>query len=155
MKTIKPFILLTLFLGFYNYSFGQVLTFIEEEPEPSSVRPVGLVVSPDDKHVYVSINDLFSGSDGYAAYTINVDGSLTVIGAPFYDWTKYNSPGRPSISPDGKHVYIPSVGNGAPGIRVFSRNATTGVLTYASQTVDIFNTGTFYSGEFFTYSNSV
>ncbi len=87
-----------------------------------------LTVSPDGKHVYAS----GIAEDKIAVFSRNAtDGKLT--------WLEIQQDGTGSVdgldgavgvtvSPDGKHVYVTGVLEHA--VAVFSRNATTGALTF-------------------------
>ena len=90
----------------------------------------GIVVSPDNRHVYVSSHDdnavaVFSRdtSTGELTYvTCYKDGQNGVDG--LYYCTKV------AVTPDGKHVY--ATGGTDKAVAVFSRDSITGELTYVT-----------------------
>ena len=94
----------------------------------------GVSVSPDGKNVYVTgIVDLslavFSRSTS--------EGKLTFVEAFFDGVGGVDGLGgarAASISPDGKHVYVP--GNSDDAIAIFDRNTSTGELTFSDVFVD-------------------
>ena len=102
------------------------LSLVETETGGSPAIPQGVVVSPDDKNVYVSEYGFTGLNGGVITYSRNTaTGALTFVekdegrgldGAQFLD-----------ISPNGKSVYVPALGDSA--LNVFSRNAATGALT--------------------------
>lgn len=79
----------------------------------------GLVVSPDDKHVYVT------GRSVVAFERTPPDGSLTLVATYPDVFADYESI---AISPDGADVYA---GRSIPGVAHFTRNALDGTLTAA------------------------
>ena len=85
-------------------------------------------VSPDGKHVYVTGN----ASDAVAAFSRNsTTGALTFV--DFYQDGVGGVDGLDgafpvSVSPDGDHVYVG--GDTDDAVAVFSRNSTTGALTW-------------------------
>ncbi len=85
-------------------------------------------VSPDDKHVYT----VGTFDDAIAWFTRNLNsGVLTYGGASFDGAGGVNGLDGVRdlvISPDGKHIYTAGLTDGA--VTVFSRNATTGALTF-------------------------
>ena len=87
-----------------------------------------LVVSPDGKHVYVT---------GYSESAVAIFGRNSTTGALTYAGMVQDGVGGVDglhgarsidISADGNHVYVASVVDDA--VAVFSRNSTTGALTY-------------------------
>lgn len=96
----------------------------------------GIAISPDDMHIYTAS----STDDAVTGFARNaVNGNLSIIeihkddGQPGGLIHGLRDAKRLAISPDGKHIYVPSTGDDA--IVVFSRNATTGALTYV-QTIE-------------------
>ena len=96
----------------------------------------GVVVSPDGKHVYSAS----SVDDAVSVFSKAGVGTLTYIETHLDD----NQPGgtidgldganRLAISPDGKHLYVPAGTDDA--VVVFSRNSSTGALTYVETQKD-------------------
>ncbi|MDZ4779578.1 MAG: beta-propeller fold lactonase family protein [Planctomycetia bacterium] len=95
---------------------------------------VGLVVSPDGKHIYVvGVGDnsvtLYSRSD--------FDGALTFVQKYLDNAQGIDGVAAPlgvAISPDGLHVFV--TGNGDSALAVFSRNAADGKLTFFARIKD-------------------
>lgn len=96
--------------------------------------PTGIAVSPDGKHVYVA------GLGAVAAFSRDAtSGRLSQLAAPNDCITPHTggcgttrASGLPFpytlvISPDGKHVYVASIGTRA--VSAFARNGETGALT--------------------------
>jgi 6-phosphogluconolactonase (cycloisomerase 2 family) len=135
--------------GTHLYVLGGGLTVNVLAPDPMSGElhlvalqglPVGgfvsfpdardLAVSPDGGHVYVAVTHQFNAL--LAVFSRNAaTGLLTFVE------TKENNVGgvtglaqvsSVAISPDGAHVY--ATGNGENAVAVFSRNASTGALTF-------------------------
>jgi DNA-binding beta-propeller fold protein YncE len=111
----------------------------------------GVVVSPDNKHVYVAAGRFGappepSAYGGVAIFTRNTTtGALTqasdATGCFSDDGSDGCTNGRTlgaatgvAISPDGAHVYVSAapLGPGLDGVAIFSRNSTTGALTQAA-----------------------
>src|SRR5215510_14046902 len=96
----------------------------------------GVVVSPDNLNVYVSSQNnnalaVFSRNTTTGALT-QLSGTAGCIaetgdGVTCADGRGLVNPIQLQMSPDGKNVYVPSVGSSA--LTTFSRNTTTGVLT--------------------------
>lgn len=90
----------------------------------SGVSVRGIAVSPDNKHLYVA-------HDGYV-FTYSRDqasGLLTKMGSVYN-----NILGRIALSPDGLYMYTIHVDGSNNGvITVYSRNLSTGALTYSSE----------------------
>ncbi len=111
-------------------------------------RPLGLAVSPDNKHVYAASgsNANFAGSDALTVFEWDAgNGDLIFIDAYFEGDTQglntidgLDQISDVAISPDGLHVYAVSEndtiggasGNGNDWIAIFERNAATGELTW-------------------------
>lgn len=96
-------------------------------------RAVGIEVSPDGRHVYVTTapsavvvfeRDAATGELAFVEAELNgVDG---VSGIGFAVWAQ--------VSPDGKHLYVAGVAEDA--IAVFERDAETGEITWVSKVQD-------------------
>ena len=101
----------------------QVLDFDEDGLGGSQ----GVAVSPDGKHVYST----GSFDDAVVAFSRAADGTLTFVeseedGMGGVDGL--DSARGVAVSPDGDHVYVAALADGAA--TVFSRNSTTGALTF-------------------------
>ena len=105
----------------------------------------GAAVSPDGKHVYAcgGVANIASGGEddnAIAAFSRSAaTGALTYIDSYFDDQDGGTADGLFScrdveVSPDGKHVYTCASSESEVGW--FSRNATTGVLTFGSTVAD-------------------
>jgi len=98
-----------------------------------TAEPTSLRVSPDGKHVYVT-----AYTDTLAVYSRNeTSGDLTWVeahkdGTNGVDGLYY--PDDLAISPDGKHVYVAAYWDNA--VTTFSRDATTGALTFVNTIKD-------------------
>jgi len=93
-----------------------------------------LMVSPDGKHLYVTSRD----DDAVSTFSINSTSGMLTFVQDIADGTSgannLDSPKLVMLSPDGQHVYVAS--NNDNAITVFSRNSTTGVLTFVEDIVD-------------------
>jgi 6-phosphogluconolactonase (cycloisomerase 2 family) len=95
------------------------------------VDPWGIALSPSphEDHLYAAAY----GSDSVVVMNIDSDGSLT-FNQSFVNGTggceRLDGPSSLCISPDGKHVYVTAKLKDA--IITFTRNRTTGALTYDS-----------------------
>lgn len=91
--------------------------------------PYGVAISPDGKHVYTAS----STDDAVAVFSKSGVGTLSYVESHLDDGQGGSIDGlqdakRLAVSPDGNHLYVPSSSDDA--IVVFSRNSTTGALTY-------------------------
>ena len=125
--------------GFSRNPTTGVLTFVTTSKDGvGGVDGLGgalvATVSPDGKHVYVTGDT----DDAVAAFSRNsTTGALT-----FVDFYKdgvggvdgLNGAFPVSVSPDGDHVYIG--GDTDDAVAVFSRNSTTGALTFVTTSKD-------------------
>ncbi len=94
-------------------------------------RAIHVMVSPDGANVYVaSIND-----DAVAVFGRDaVDGRLTFIEAHFHNVggvSGMDPPNDLAMDSQGDHVYV--AGTWSQAVAVFSRDGTTGALTYADR----------------------
>ena len=115
------------------------LFLVESINDPGGGGSIGLfglsdiVISPDGKHLYTcSYHD-----DAITVFTRNtITGQLTYYGMLKDGVTANGLDGAQSlaISPDGNYVYAASVDDNA--IPRFSRNSTTGALTYLGVIID-------------------
>ncbi|QYO68082.1 beta-propeller fold lactonase family protein [Leptolyngbya sp. 7M] len=96
-------------------------------------NPSRLVLSPDGNHVYVTT------SNALAIFSRNSnDGKLTFVRtlrSGSNNITNMGSPTGVTISSDGNHVYVTAGGN-SDAIVVFSRNSSTGELTFVESLKD-------------------
>ncbi|MCH2316695.1 MAG: lactonase family protein [SAR202 cluster bacterium] len=108
------------------------LTFVESEKEgvggvSGLSSDVSVKVSPDWNHVYITSWEgampVFSRNCSTGEITFAEVLKNGVGGVDGLDWT-----GSVTVSPDGKYVY--AAGYRDDAVTVFSRNATTGVLTF-------------------------
>lgn len=84
--------------------------------------PYDVVVSPDGRHVYVSVYN----SNRIAVFSRNpADGALTQVTA--VSNANLNQPRGLAISPDGRQVYV--AGHLSDNLLVFNRNSSSGTLT--------------------------
>ena len=86
-----------------------------------------VALSPDGKHVYVA----GFVDDAVAVFGRNLaSGQLTFVDAvdDVVDVDNLDGPNSVVVSPDGKHVYVAASHDDA--LLVFSRNTTTGILTF-------------------------
>lgn len=134
------------------------LTFVEFEKHlvggvTNMDRPIAIDVSPDGKHIYVAAgsNGNFTGSDALVVFSRESNelsanfGKLTFVAS----YQEGQAQGMNTIdgidqvsdvkvSPDGSHVYAASEvdtlggasGNGNDWIAIFSRDSSTGALTW-------------------------
>lgn len=110
-----------------NTSTGAITYASDVDPG----NPLGVVVSPDGTHAYVTSN----GSP-VVVYSRNpITGALTFVeyeSGGFDVLTALSSPHGLVLSPDGAHLYVTASGSlpGGSGIAVYARNGTTGELTF-------------------------
>jgi 6-phosphogluconolactonase (cycloisomerase 2 family) len=109
------------------------LTFVEMEQDGVAgvdglAGAENVALSPDGKHVYVAASD----DNALAVFSRNAaSGALTFLDAV---WDTDAGVGgldgaySAAVSPDGKHVYVAANDEGA--LSVFSRDATSGALTF-------------------------
>jgi len=94
-----------------------------------------VTVSPDNKHVYTAAEN----DDAVAVFSRNSStGALTYVevkkdGVGGVDGL--DSAQSVTVSPDGNHVYVAAKYDDA--VTVFSRNSSTGALTYVEMEVDV------------------
>ena len=113
--------------GWQTLVFVQVVK--DTDPGVSGLDQVfSLAVSPDGKHLYAAS----AVADAVAVFARDaLSGSLTFVEAELNGVGGVNGlygAGSAAVSPDGKHVYIAGFSDDA--VAVFSRNATTGRLTF-------------------------
>ena len=110
-----------------------VLTFVEVQKDgvggvDGLLGSRSVTVSPDGKHVYAT---------GLAENKVSVFSRNATTGALTFGEIQTDGVGGVdglagaivvTVSPDGKHVYV--TGNSEAAVAVFSRNATTGALTF-------------------------
>lgn len=96
----------------------------------------GVAVSPDGKHVYATgIND-----DGLAVFATGASEPLTFVEVERNGVGGVSNMDRPvdlTLSPDGRHVYVLATNSSA--VVVFSRNSSTGALTFVEAITDASN----------------
>lgn len=95
---------------------------------------VGLTISPDGKHAYAA----GVGDNSITLYTrSDFDGALTFVEKYVDNAAGIDGVSAPlgvAISPDGLHVF--AAGNGDSALAVFSRNPSTGKLTFVARIKD-------------------
>ncbi len=112
------------------------LTFVEQDKDGVSgvdglAFAWGVAISPDGKQVYVASN----GDNAITTFSRDAGtGALTFVGT-IKDGTGgadgLGTATGVAVSPDGKSVYVGSCTDNA--VAVFSRDATTGALTFVEQ----------------------
>ena len=92
--------------------------------------PYGVTLTPDGEHAYVSngtpirVGDAPSlvvpSADGTQFYVPNLSGTVSVVttatGAVSATIPVGNIPGSPTLTPDGKHAYVPNNGDGTVAV---------------------------------------
>ena len=135
LRALLAVLLLGLLTTAVALAADPVLTFVEVQRNGvdgvdglESARSVTL--SPDGKHLYAVA--FFSPSDSMAVFSRNsTTGALTfvqVLNDDVGGVDGLSGASSVAVSPDGKHLY--SAGEGEDKLGVFSRNSTTGVLTF-------------------------
>ncbi len=103
------------------------LTALSPATVAAQTRPIGVVVSPDGKSVYVA----YEGGTTLSQYSRNTEtGKLTAL-SPATIATG-SEPRSVAVSPDGKSVYVTNFGSDT--VSQLSRNPETGKLTALSPT---------------------
>lgn len=96
---------------------------------PPTVNPMDVVISPDNAHVYVTmqlgdsvVSFSRAGNGSLSQVDADIDGAGGVDGIdnPFYL----------AMAPDGANVYVTGAAGSPQGVSTFSRSAGTGALTY-------------------------
>ena len=109
-----------------KFTFAEVKSHFSEGID-ELYGATSVTVSPDGKHVYVASFEnmaaVFSRNQSTSKLTFVESEKEGVGGVDGLDWT-----GSVTVSPDGKYVY--AAGYRDDAVTVFSRNATTGVLTF-------------------------
>jgi 6-phosphogluconolactonase (cycloisomerase 2 family) len=106
------------------------LTYVESQDLGGVFSVTSLAISPDGGHLYAGV--VRNADDQLVVFSRNTaTGQLTHVetltdGMSGIDGLDF--PGSVVVSPDGNHVYVGGAVDGA--IAIFSRNATTGALTY-------------------------
>lgn len=99
-------------------------------PVSTTTIPVDLVISNDNKHVYVLTRGPTANDTQIRLFIRNTStGVLTA--STVYTITSIGAPQAIAIRPDGAYVYVlyPSSSGGTTTIRYYSRNSTSGALT--------------------------
>ena len=142
LKQLHSFPILAFLFLSSSLSLSQTLTFNEIITDGvGGVEGLdgtyGIVISPDDKHVYTAS----STDEAVSAFSRNSStGKLTYIETHVDDIQgglidQMDGAKRLCISPDGNHIYVPSSTD--DGLVVFSRNSTSGVLTHIETHKDL------------------
>ena len=119
-------------LGVFERDVGSGnLTFVEAESEldgsPDPADPVSLAISPDGKHIYLSLidesavavfaRDLGTGETSFVEVEVDGAGGVSGLAGGF----------AIAVSPDGAHVYV---GTTEDTVVVFARDAGTGEISF-------------------------
>ncbi|MEL6863790.1 MAG: beta-propeller fold lactonase family protein [Bacteroidota bacterium] len=126
-------------LGFYYSTPIQAQLYYEQmifdgQGQPQLSNPSSVAVSPDDQHVYATSNT----GNAINIYSRNQQtGNLDFVNAITNGQqgvSGLNSAYAVVVSPDGNHVYV--VANESDAIVAFSRNVSTGDLTFVASYFD-------------------
>ncbi len=101
------------------------LTSLSPATVAAQTQPIGVVVSPDGKSVYVA----YEGGKTLSQYSRNTETGKLIALSPATIATG-SEPRSVTVSPDGKYVYVTDFGSDA--VSQFSRNSETGKLTALS-----------------------
>jgi DNA-binding beta-propeller fold protein YncE len=100
--------------------------------------PDQIVISPDQRHVYVSNNEFFGSSGAISVFARDLaTGELTFVEAEPLQTTEFGSEAI-AVSPDGLHLYAAVYGQ---LITTYARNPLTGALS----ALDTISAATFVS----------
>lgn len=109
----------------------------------SMVKPGGLVISPDGKHLYVVNSGRAAEPGSVVSFSRNTNGRLTFLDA-FKDGVNdiegLSTAQDIAITPDGKNLYVVSnnvVGSNNKGLVQFSRDAESGQLYFLPSNLSI------------------
>jgi DNA-binding beta-propeller fold protein YncE len=116
------------------------------------IEPSGLAASNDGKNLYAAAHDSNAvvalnrntttgvlSQDGTKNACISEDGSNGTTAGTCVDGRALSVPRDLVVSPDDKHVYM--VTETSDAVAIFSRNATTGLLTQAAGTTGCISNG--------------
>lgn len=119
-----------------------LLTVVDVENGVAGPAPIdgaaGLAVSPDGRHVYLGSTGA-SSDEGHDPSLIvftrdESTGALDFVATVFDEQNGVEGlsfPAKVTVSPDGRHVYASgSIEGGADDVAMFSRDATSGTLTF-------------------------
>lgn len=109
----------------YSVGTGGALTAVASGSVATATDGDGMVLTPDGKFLYAT----GYGSNAVSAYSIGTDGILTPLSTPTYT---VNSPSRPTVSADGKFLYVPA---SIDGIAQFAINADGSLTPLSPATV--------------------
>ncbi len=101
-------------------------------------QPMGVALSPDDAHVYATsqyVGEVTTFARDSADGVLSLVQQIQASGLAALATSQ-----RAIVSPDGAHVYV-GTQSGTPAIVAFSRNATTGALTWVQTTSGIAGLG--------------
>lgn len=112
-------------ISVYSVNAG-VLTAIGT-PVAADGSPQDLTIDSTGAHLYVPVSASGGANGGVDVYTINADGTLTVVtGSPFPVGI---GPRFVNIDPTGRFAYVSSAGTGGTGVYGFAITSGTGALT--------------------------
>ena len=128
-KKLQQFTLLVLALFTFSVANAQVLEYVGMEADSLEGRIYYSTISQDGKHLYAStiLNKTIVHYNRDTA-----TGLLTFAGKYYDDATNGNLLNNGVIlvlSPDNRHAYVPAIADDA--LSVFTRNTTTGALTFS------------------------
>lgn len=102
------------------------------------VGPDQIVISPDQRHVYVSNNEFFGSSGAISVFARDLaTGELTFVEAEPLQTTEFGSEAI-AVSPDGLHLYAAA---GGQYLTTYARDPLTGALS----ALDTISAATFVS----------
>ena len=103
----------------------QILAHDSFGPPDGLSHPLGIIVSPDSRHVYATNYP----EDEVGVWRVDeTTGALTLVEVERDGFTPLGGAVGLAISPDGAHLYVTAPRSS--GVIAYSRNATTGALTW-------------------------
>jgi len=133
MQKFQIFLISLFFLLGISTMQAQVLEYVGMQADSLEGNIHYSTISPDGKFLYsCMINTSGTAVDAVVCYSRDTTtGQLTFLQKYYDDPTNGSLLDLPpvlKISPDQKHAYVPAIGDDA--VTVFTRNATTGALTF-------------------------
>lgn len=141
----KNILLVSLIMGSLmgNATGAPALSFVDIEKNNSDgvlsmSLPIGVVLSPDEKNLYVSSNsdsaivifarDTVTGALSYVDKVAQATVAKATVANSVPNVDGLSGVAKLAMSPDGKHLYAAGVTNGS--VAIFARDATTGTLVF-------------------------